>query len=201
MILSIYRKLKRLTIEKIKPFTESKYALPFVFFIGLIEAIIFPFPQEIFMIPMMASNRTKIFLIATFSIIGSACGAIIAYFIGMFFFEALGKAIIDVYNFNHAFNETVQNVNEHGFLFVFLGGFTPLPYKVFTLTSGFLGVNFFIFLLASIFSRSLRFYLIGFIIWKYGAQIMENFEKRFYLFSSLIFALVVVSYFIFKTYV
>ena len=111
MFLSIYNKIKILTIEKVRPFTESKYSNPFIFFICFIEAIIFPFPQEIFMIPMMAANHKKIFKIALYALLGSITGAIFAYFIGMYFFDLIGKPIIEFYNFQNELDTFSQNIS------------------------------------------------------------------------------------------
>ena len=119
MFLSIYNKVKILTIEKVRPFTESKYSNPFIFFICFIEAIIFPFPQEIFMIPMMAANRKKIFQIALYALLGSTAGAISAYFIGMYLFDLIGSPIIELYNFENKFSIFSQNISDHGFIYVF----------------------------------------------------------------------------------
>ena len=186
MFLSIYNKIKSFTLNKVKPFTDSKYADPFIFFICFIEAIIFPFPQEIFMIPMMAANKNKVFRIATSALLGSILGAALAYFIGMYFFDILGKSIIEFYNFETDFDQFANNISEHGFSYVFIGGFSPIPFKLITLSSGFLEVSFVIFIIASLVSRAARFFLIGFIIWKFGSSIIETYEKRFNLYTMLI---------------
>ena len=178
MLNQIYYKSKIYLLFKTKSFTKSKYAFPFIFFICFIEAIIFPFPQEIFMIPMMASEKAKIFRIAFISLCGSVIGGIFAYFIGMFMFESLGNYILDLYNLKNTFDKFTSEISNYGFIYVFIGGFTPMPFKVITLSSGFIGINFFIFILACIISRFARFFIIGFIIWKYGESFMVAFEKR-----------------------
>ena len=200
MFLSIYNKIKILTIEKVRPFTESKYSNPFIFFICFIEAIIFPFPQEIFMIPMMAANHKKIFKIALYALLGSITGAIFAYFIGMYFFDLIGKPIIEFYNFQNELETFSQNIKNHGFLYVFVGGFSPIPFKLVTLSSGFLGVSFIVFIIASLISRAVRFFLIGFIIWKFGPNILRVYEKRFNLYTVLIIFIALLIYLISRFY-
>ena len=189
MIRNFYFSLKKYLLEKSSRFTKSRLAYPFIFILCFLESIIFPFPQEVFMIPMMASDRDRIFKIAWFALLGSLFGAIAAYFIGMYLFESIGMYILNLYDLNKAFSDFSNQVSEFGFLYVFIGGFTPVPFKIVTLSSGFIGINFFIFITASIISRSVRFFLIGYIIWKFGEDIMKSFENRLntYLILFLIF--------------
>ena len=142
------------------------------------------------MVPMMALDKTKIFRIAALSVFGSITGAIIAYFIGMFFFNSIGSFIIENLDLSHFFNDFINEVENYGFIYVFIGGFTPLPFKIVTITSGFIGINFFIFITASLFSRSIRFFLIGYLIYRYGDVALKSFEKRINLYSAIIVILV-----------
>jgi membrane protein YqaA with SNARE-associated domain len=189
MIRNFYFSLKKYLLEKSSKFTKSKLAYPFIFVLCFLESIVFPFPQEVFMIPMMASDRDRIFKIAWFALLGSLLGAIAAYFIGMYLFESIGMYILNLYGLYETFTNFSNQVSEYGFLYVFVGGFTPVPFKIVTLSSGFIGINFLIFIAASIISRSIRFFLIGYIIWKFGEDIMKSFEKRLntYLILFLIF--------------
>ena len=189
MIRNFYFSLKKYLLEKSSRFTKSRLAYPFIFILCFLESIIFPFPQEVFMIPMMASDRDRIFKIAWFALLGSLFGAIVAYFIGMYLFESIGMYILNLYGLYETFTNFSNQVSEYGFLYVFVGGFTPVPFKIVTLSSGFIGINFLIFIAASIISRSIRFFLIGYIIWKFGEDIMKSFEKRLntYLILFLIF--------------
>jgi membrane protein YqaA with SNARE-associated domain len=189
MIRNFYFSLKKYLLKKSSKFTKSKLAYPFIFVLCFLESIVFPFPQEVFMIPMMASDRDRIFKIAWFALLGSLLGAIAAYFIGMYLFESIGMYILNLYGLYETFTNFSNQVSEYGFLYVFVGGFTPVPFKIVTLSSGFIGINFLIFIAASIISRSIRFFLIGYIIWKFGEDIMKSFEKRLntYLILFLIF--------------
>ena len=189
MIRNFYFSLKKYLLEKSSRFTKSRLAYPFIFILCFLESIIFPFPQEVFMIPMMASDRDRIFKIAWFALLGSLFGAIVAYFIGMYLFESIGMYILNIYDLNESFSNFSDQVSEFGFLYVFIGGFTPVPFKIVTLSSGFIGINFLIFITASIISRFVRFFLIGYIIWKFGEDIMKSFENRLntYLILFLIF--------------
>ena len=144
MLNTIYQKFKLYFGSKTLQFSNSPYAYPFLFVICLIEAIIFPLPQEIIMIPMMAVNKAKVYMIAFVCLTGSLAGAVIAYFIGLFLFESLGMLILETLHMNNAFYDFVSDIEQYGFLYVFIGGFTPLPFKVVTLSSGFLNINFLI---------------------------------------------------------
>ena len=189
MIRNFYFSLKKYLLKKSSKFTKSRLAYPFIFVLCFLESIVFPFPQEVFMIPMMASDRDRIFKIAWFALLGSLLGAIAAYFIGMYLFESIGMYILNLYGLYGTFTNFSNQVSEYGFLYVFVGGFTPVPFKIVTLSSGFIGINFLIFIAASIISRSIRFFLIGYIIWKFGEDIMKSFEKRLntYLILFIIF--------------
>ena len=189
MIRNFYFSCKKYLLKKSSKFTKSRLAYPFIFVLCFLESIVFPFPQEVFMIPMMASDKDRIFKIAWFALLGSLFGAIAAYFIGMYLFESIGMYILNLYGLYETFTNFSNQVSEYGFLYVFVGGFTPVPFKIVTLSSGFIGINFLIFIAASIISRSIRFFLIGYIIWKFGEDIMKSFEKRLntYLILFLIF--------------
>ena len=189
MIRNFYFSLKKYLLKKSSKFTKSRLAYPFIFVLCFLESIVFPFPQEVFMIPMMASDRDRIFKIAWFALLGSLLGAIAAYFIGMYLFESIGMYILNLYGLYETFTNFSNQVSEYGFLYVFVGGFTPVPFKIVTLSSGFIGINFLIFITASAISRSVRFFLIGYIIWKFGEDIMKSFENRLntYLIIFLIF--------------
>ena len=178
MVRKIYFNSKKYLLDKSTRFTKSRLAYPFIFIICFTESIIFPFPQEIFMIPMMASDKKRVFKIASVALLGSLFGAAVAYLIGMYLFENIGVYILNLYGLNETFIRFSNEVLEFGFLYVFIGGFTPIPFKIVTLSSGFVGINFFIFLMASFISRSVRFFLIGYLIWKFGEGFMKSFEKR-----------------------
>ena len=194
MIRNFYFSLKKYLLKKSSKFTKSRLAYPFIFVLCFLESIVFPFPQEVFMIPMMASDKDRIFKIAWFALLGSLLGAIAAYFIGMYLFESIGMYILNLYGLYETFTNFSNQVSEYGFLYVFVGGFTPVPFKIVTLSSGFIGINFLIFIAASIISRSIRFFLIGYIIWKFGEDIMKSFEKR--LNTYLILFLILISFII-----
>ena len=194
----VFNFVKNLIDNQIKSFSNTRFAMPFIFFIGYVEAIIFPLPQEIFMVPMMLSERSKVFRIAFYSFIGSILGGITAYYLGLLFFESVVNPIINFYDYSHHFLFFKDQINEFGFIYVFIGGFTPLPFKIITLTSGALSIPFWNFLIAAILSRGLRFYLVGFLVWKYGEKVINTVDKKLNLISFCILGIVLIFYFIYK---
>ena len=164
MFKSFYTKCLDLAAHK-----SSKYYLAFVSFI---ESSFFPIPPDVMIIPMVISKKNefiKIFVIAT---IFSVMGGILGYFIGAFFFE-VSEQIMNFYGYENKVI-TLKNslINNKGFYawfgILFLAGFTPLPYKVFTIASGLIGFNITIFILISIISRGLRFFIVSYLSYKFG---------------------------------
>ena len=189
---------RNLIETQIRAFSNTRFAMPFVFFIGYIEAIIFPIPQEVFMVPMMLSERTKVFRIVFFSIFGSIIGGLTAYYLGLLFFDSLVLPIINFYNYSESFLYFKNQINEYGFIYVFIGGFTPLPFKIITLSSGALNIPILNFLLAAILSRSIRFYMIGFLTYKYGNNVINIIDRKLNLITFIILLIVFLIYFTYK---
>ena len=189
---------RNLIETRIRAFSNTRFAMPFVFFIGYIEAIIFPIPQEVFMVPMMLSERAKVFRIVFFSILGSIIGGLTAYYLGLLFFDSLVLPIINFYNYSESFLYFKKQINEYGFIYVFIGGFTPLPFKIITLSSGALNIPILNFLLAAILSRSIRFYMIGFLTYKYGNDVINIIDRKLNLITFIILLMVFLIYFTYK---
>jgi membrane protein YqaA with SNARE-associated domain len=200
MFNSLYRKCLNLAAHK-----SSKYYLAIVSFI---ESSFFPIPPDVMIIPMVISRKKdfiKIFLITT---IFSVLGGILGYFIGAFFYD-LGSQIMDIYGYeNRLINLKNSLMNSDGFYawlgILFLAGFTPLPYKVFTITSGLIGFNIIIFILISLISRGLRFFIVSYLSYKFGnlfTQFMdEHGSKWFSIIGFIIIIIGVVIYLLFRSH-
>ena len=183
---------------------SSKYYLAIVSFI---ESSFFPIPPDVMIVPMVISKKNdflKIFFITT---IFSVMGGILGYFIGAFFFE-FGSNIMNFYGYEDKLSNIKENlINSDGFYawlgILFLAGFTPLPYKVFTIASGLIGFNFLIFVLISIISRGLRFFLVSYLSYKFGDLFNEFMDKHgskwFTIIGILIVIVGLVVYLIFKS--
>ena len=164
MFNTLYKKCLNLAAHK-----SSKYYLALVSFA---ESCFFPIPPDVMVVPMVISKKSdfiKIFLIAT---IFSVIGGILGYFIGAFFFD-LGTQIMSFYGYENKITDLKNDlINSEGFYawlgILFLAGFTPLPYKVFTIASGLIGFNIIIFIFISIISRGLRFFIVSYLSYKFG---------------------------------
>ena len=201
MFNSLYKKCLDLAAHK-----SSKYYLAVVSFI---ESSIFPIPPDVMVIPMVISRKNdfiKIFLLAT---IFSVLGGILGYFIGSFFLD-FGMNIMGFYNYENKLINLKNNlINSEGFYawlgVLFLAGFTPLPYKVFTIASGLIGFNFVVFILISLISRGLRFFIVAYLSYKFG-EIFTKFmndhgSKWFTIIGILILLIVLIIYLITKSHV
>ena len=201
MFNTLYRKCLDLAAHK-----SSKYYLAVVSFV---ESSFFPIPPDIMVVPMVISKKKdffKIFLIAT---IFSVLGGILGYFIGAFFFE-IGMKIMNFYSYEDKLINFKNNlINIEGFYawlgILFLAGFTPLPYKVFTIASGLIGFNIIIFIIVSLISRGLRFFIVSYLSYKFGNLFTEFMDKHgskwFTIIGLLIVITGVIIYLIFKYYV
>ena len=201
MFKSLYKKCLDLAAHK-----SSKYYLAIVSFV---ESSFFPIPPDVMVIPMVISKKNdfiKIFLITT---IFSVLGGILGYLIGAFFFE-FGAHIMSFYGYEDKLSKIKENlVNSDGFYawlgVLFLAGFTPLPYKVFTIASGLIGFNFLIFVLISLISRGLRFFIVSYLSYKFGDLFNEYMDKHgskwFTIIGILIVIISLIIYLIFKSHV
>ncbi len=183
---------------KIIEISKKKYALPFLLIVAFLESFIFPIPPDIFLIFLILAQTNKAFYLAFYCTVLSVAGGILGYFIGSFFFDSLGQGILNYYNLNDKFLTFSQNYNEFGTLIVAAGGFTPIPYKLITIFSGFVKMDFFEFTIASIFSRGARFFLIASLLYFFGKKIEEVLIKKFGLISLILFLIILITYFIIK---
>ena len=201
MFKSLYKKCLDLAAHK-----SSKYYLAIVSFI---ESSFFPIPPDVMVIPMVISKKNdfiKIFLITTiFSVLGGMFG----YLIGAFFFE-FGAHIMSFYGYEDKLSKIKESLVDSDSFYAWLGvlflaGFTPLPYKVFTIASGLIGFNFLIFVLISLISRGLRFFIVSYLSYKFGDLFNEYMDKHgskwFTIIGILIVIICLIIYLIFKSHV
>ena len=201
MFTTLYKKCLNLAAHK-----SSKYYLAIVSFI---ESSFFPIPPDVMVIPMVISKKKdyfKIFLIVT---IFSVLGGILGYFIGTYFFD-ISMQIMSFYNYEEKLinlkNDLIKSEGFYAWLgILFLAGFTPLPYKVFTIASGLIGFNFLIFVLISFISRGLRFFIVSYLSYKYGdifTQFMGKHGSRWFTIIGILIVIIGFIFFLtFKLYV
>ena len=201
MFNNLYKKCLNLAAHK-----SSKYYLAFISFI---ESSFFPIPPDVMVIPMVISKKDDFFKIFLISTIFSVLGGILGYFIGAFFFD-LGMQVMTFYNYEEKLINLKSNlINTEGFYawlgILFLAGFTPLPYKVFTIASGLIGFNILIFILISLISRGLRFFIVSYLSYKFGelfTKFMNDHGSKWFTIIGILIVMVSTAiYLIFKSYV
>lgn len=146
---------------------------------AFIESIFFPVPTAAFLIPILMIDARRWVSYAAYTSFFSVLGGIAGYLIAAFFFDTIGIRIIDFYGLSAQMEHVQALFNANAFWVVLTGAFTPIPYKVFVLTAGFLKINFLAFLFASIVGRSMQFFLIGYVMRLFGPTVTRVFLKYF----------------------
>ncbi len=167
---------------------ESKYAIPVLFVMAFMESVFSPFPFTVLLIAISIANTSRSFFYALTGTIGAGFGAIAGYFIGnllwlsgdgnftafaYFFFNNIPGFSIEAYNSIQALFAT------RGVLIVLIAGFSPMPFELATITSGVFNVNFFLFVTAALIARGARYFLLAWLIWRFGSKAKEIIRKYF----------------------
>ncbi len=169
----------------------SPYALWILALIAFVESSIFPIPPDILLIPMVLAMRSRAWLLAGICTIASVTGGMAGYGIGAFLYESLGQPILELYGKLEKFESFKAMYNEWGAWIVMMGGLTPFPYKVITIASGATGLNVATFALFSVVARGLRFFLIAWLLRRFGAPIKVFIERYLGLLTILFLVLLV----------
>ena len=187
--------------------SNSKYGPAILGFMAFAEASFFPIPPDVLLIPLALGLRAKAFRLAFICSVGSILGAIFGYWIGSFLwwsdigeFSMLAHFFFDVIpGFTPEIFISIKEKYEIWNLWiVFTAGFTPIPFKVITVTAGAFDINFTLFIIASALSRSARFFLISGLIWKFGEPIHNFIDKYFNLLAIIFTILIILSFIIIK---
>ena len=195
MLKELYYKSLKLASHK-----SSKY---FLGFISFIESFIFPIPPDVLIIPMTIAKRQEWIKIAAIATIGSVAGACLGYFIGYVFFNEVGLKIFELYGVDNTSFLKDKVSSEGGVVawitLLAIAGFTPVPFKLLTITSGFVHFNIIYFIAIAAATRGLRFFLIAFLIGNFGPAMKKIIEKKL-LTVSIIFSIVIIvlAYFIYN---
>ena len=171
--------------------------------ISFIESFIFPIPPDVLIIPMTIAKKNDWVKIAFVATIGSVLGALLGYLIGLVFFNEIGVKIFELYGVDNT-SFLKEKVSSEGGIIAWMtllaiAGFTPVPFKLLTITSGFVGFNIFYFLIVSAVTRGTRFFLISFLIGKFGSAVKEIIEKKLIKVSIVIsIIIIVVAFLVYK---
>ncbi len=200
MFTQLYNKCLKLAAHK-----NSKY---FLSVISFIESSIFPIPPDVMIAPMAIAKKDDFFRIFLIATVFSVLGGIFGYVIGLYFFD-FAISIVEFYNYEQKVIDIKNALSEGtGFytwlVILFLAGFTPLPYKVFTIASGLVSFNLLIFILISFISRGLRFFIVSYLASKFGDTFTNYMNKHgqkwFTIIGIIIVIIVTVTYLLIKFY-
>ena len=184
--------------EATKNLARHKHAEPALAGISFIESSFFPIPPDLMLIPMVQADHSKAWRYATVCSIASVLGGILGYFIGLFFFDVLAQPVLEQMGKVEKMDAFKQRIADFGAIGVLGAALTPFPYKVITIMSGALKINFAIFMIASIIGRSVRFFLVAGIVKKFGTQAETIMKEHFGKFTIGLFLILAALYYGYK---
>jgi membrane protein YqaA with SNARE-associated domain len=185
--------------------SETKWGPLALFLLALTEASFFPLPPDILLIALCLGMPKKSFRYASICLAGTLIGAVLAYLLGYFMWQTPDGSYSGLaeWFYAHIFSmEAFDNIKvmfeEYDFWIIFTAGFTPVPYKLFTIAAGVFDLDFTMFMIASAISRGARFFLVGGLIWKFGAPIKSFIDKYFNLLVTILTILLIGGFFAIK---
>jgi len=192
--------------DKCVSWAGKKYAKQLLAFEAFIESSFFPIPPDVMIIPMVVAKKNEFIRIALIATIFSVLGALFGYFIGYVFFNEVGIKIFELYGYEDPNFLKEKFSTKGGFVswlgILFTAGFTPLPFKLLTISSGFIHFNIVSFIIICVVTRGLRFFLVSFLTYRYGEKFGPFLEKQGTKWSIIITGLLLiiggVFYFLFK---
>ena len=193
---------KELYLKSIK-LAGHKNSKLFLGFFSFIESFIFPIPPDVLIIPMTIAKRQEWLRIAIIATIGSVLGACLGYFIGYVFFNEIGIKIFELYGVDNTSFLKDKMSSEGGTIawmtLLAIAGFSPIPFKLLTITSGFVHFNLLYFIVVSLITRGSRFFLVAFLVGNFGSAMKKIIEKKLLKFSLILsFLLIIFAYLIYK---
>lgn len=178
--------------EWVESFAAKPYALWALFFIAFIEASFFPIPPDALLLALAVLYPKRSYVFAAVCTVGSVLGAFLGYYIGYAFFELIGSRILEFYGAMEQFESVLVTYREHGFVAIVFAGFTPIPFKVFTIAAGFnLTIPLTTLALAALIGRSLRFFLVATFFYFLGPQIKIYIDRYFDIFAVAFMVLLI----------
>jgi len=195
--------------DKCVKLAASKFADYSLAIVSFIESSFFPIPPDIMIVPMVVAKKEKYFKIFLIATLSSALGALLGYFIGFLFFNELGVKVFEFYGHNNTnFLKEKFQTSDGSFswlLILFTAAFTPLPFKLVTIFSGFIQFNLVLFFFTCLFARGLRFFIVAYLSFRFGSTFSTFLEKKGSFWSTVIGLIVVILalivYLIIKFYV
>ena len=181
--------------KNIYNFFKNKKSDIYLYLISFFESIFFPIPTDVFLIPKALINKERAVKLAIYTTIFSVLGGVAGYMIGYFFYDEIGIRIIEKFNLIDEFNLFSKSINEYGYLFIFIAGFTLIPYKIAAITSGLVNISLVGFIFFSIISRGPRF-IVEALLCKYlgkkAEKIIRDYSFLFTILLLILFILIIV---------
>ena len=168
-----------------------RHAMAVMALISFAESSFLPLPPDVLLIPMTLAQPRRAWLIATVCTISSVLGGYVGYAIGFFLFDTIGLRVFEFYHLMDKYEEFKAAFDQWGAWIIIIKGLTPIPFKLVTIASGAAQFDLSAFTLASLVSRSLRFFVLAALLWRYGEPIRDFIERRLMLVTSLVAALLV----------
>lgn len=168
-----------------------------LFLVSFAESSFFPIPPDLLLIPIVARLRSKWFYYALITTIASVIGGIFGYFIGAMLFDFVGTILVKTYHLEDELVYVSTLFQQNAFLAIFTAAFTPIPYKIFTIAGGLFHINFFVFVIASILGRGMRFFAVAYLMKIFGEQIGRLAFKYFNL-LTLAVGIVIIGFIAYK---
>jgi len=180
--------------------SERPNAVRTLFVIAFAESSFFPIPPDVLLIPLAIGNPRRALRFAALCTVGSSLGALLGYFLGLEFYEVLGQRIVAFYSVGEQYERVQALYQQWDVVAIALAGFTPIPFKIFTITAGVFKINLLTFTIVVVLSRGARFFLLGGLIWRFGPSI-RNFVDRYFNLLVILFSILLVGGFFMVKYV
>ncbi|HZX35987.1 MAG TPA: YqaA family protein [Thermodesulfobacteriota bacterium] len=190
--MNIFRRL----YDWVLSWAHTPYGIPALFILAFVEAVFFPIPPDVLLIALCVALPAKSFRYAAICSAGSVLGGIFGYLIGLYFMDTVGYNIVKIYGLTETYVRIKELYSRYDAWAVAVGGFTPIPYKAFTISAGAFRIDFVVFLVASVLSRSARFFMVAGLIYRYGPSIKKYIDKYFNIFTFAFIALLLIGFLI-----
>lgn len=184
--------------EKVVEWARHRHAERYLAGVSFAESSFFPIPVDVMLAPMVFAARDKAWRLAAITTVMSVLGGLFGYLIGVFLFDSWGQQMLDYFHAHDSFNEVQELYLRHGMLIILLAGFTPIPYKVFTIASGVVGVAVLPFVLMSLLGRGGRFFLVAGLIKLGGERLESVIVERVEQLGWIVLSAVVVGFAVYK---
>ena len=183
--------------DKVLKWSAHPYAVRYLAFISFLESIIFPIPVDVMLAPMALAKPHRAWSLAAITTLASVAGGVVGFLLGYFAFDLLVAPMIEAAGYQDRYEQAVNWFTEYGFWVVFIAGFSPIPYKVFTVSAGALHMAILPFILASAVGRAGRFFLVAGLIYWGGEKMEKKLRSVIDILGWTVVGLIVIAYLVY----